>query len=69
MCSGWVPLGFQCRTVEVFQSLKITHRVVHEGNEVAEVVFYNPVLIPGEGEGDEGKMVLKETKRMCDVSD
>lgn len=61
-----VFVGFQCRTVEVFQALQIAHRVVHEGNEVAEVVFYNPVEV--DSPGSERKMVLRETKRMCDVS-
>jgi hypothetical protein len=55
--------GFQCRTVEVFQSLGIAHRVVHEGCEVAEVVFYNP-----DPDVDSGKGGLKETQRVVDVS-
>lgn len=56
-------IGFQCRTVEVFQSLGIAHRVVHEGCEVAEVVFYNPD--PNENAGKGG---LRETQRVVDVS-
>jgi 3-hydroxyisobutyrate dehydrogenase-like beta-hydroxyacid dehydrogenase len=36
--------GFQCRTVEVFQSFGIAHRVIAEGNELAEVVFYKCVM-------------------------
>lgn len=51
--------GFQCRTVEVFESLGIAHRVVHEGNEVAEIVFYDP------DPHDEAK--LKESYRMADT--
>lgn len=35
--------GFQCRTVEVFQSFGIAHRVIAEGNELTEVVFYKYV--------------------------
>ncbi|KAJ9097812.1 hypothetical protein QFC19_006680 [Naganishia cerealis] len=54
--------GFQCRTVEVFQSLGIAHRVLHEGCEVAEVVFYNP-----DPEEDGGKGGLKETQRVIDT--
>ncbi|KAJ9121028.1 hypothetical protein QFC24_005009 [Naganishia onofrii] len=54
--------GFQCRTVEVFQSLGIAHRVVHEGCEVAEVVFYNP-----DPDVDSGKGGLKETQRVVDT--
>ncbi|GHJ83841.1 hypothetical protein NliqN6_0243 [Naganishia liquefaciens] len=55
--------GFQCRTVEVFQSLGIAHRVVHEGCEVAEVVFYNP-----DPEENGGKGGLKETQRVVDTA-
>jgi phenol 2-monooxygenase len=35
--------GFQCRTIEVFQSFGIAHRVIAEGNELTEVVFYKYV--------------------------
>ncbi|KAJ9120208.1 hypothetical protein QFC22_003108 [Naganishia vaughanmartiniae] len=48
-------------TVEVFQSLGIAHRVVHEGCEVAEVVFYNP-----DPDVDSGKGGLRETQRVVD---
>lgn len=51
--------GFQCRTVEVFEALGIAHRVVHEGNEVAEIVFYDP------DPKDESN--LKESYRMPDT--
>ncbi|KAJ7263918.1 FAD binding domain-containing protein [Mycena rebaudengoi] len=34
--------GVQCRTIEVFQSFGMAERIQKEGNELAEIVFYNP---------------------------
>ncbi|KAJ6562415.1 FAD binding domain-containing protein [Mycena capillaripes] len=34
--------GVQCRTIEIFQSFGIADRIQKEGNELSEVVFYNP---------------------------
>ncbi|KAJ7321851.1 FAD binding domain-containing protein [Mycena albidolilacea] len=34
--------GVQCRTIEIFQSFGMADRIEKEGNELAEVVFYNP---------------------------
>ncbi|KAJ7121127.1 FAD binding domain-containing protein [Mycena epipterygia] len=34
--------GVQCRTIEVFQSFGMAERIQKEGNELSEVVFYNP---------------------------
>ncbi|KAF7342168.1 3-(3-hydroxy-phenyl)propionate hydroxylase [Mycena venus] len=34
--------GVQCRTIEIFQSFAIADRLQKEGNELSEVVFYNP---------------------------
>lgn len=34
--------GFHCRTIEVFQSFGIAHKIIEECNEVTEVSFYNP---------------------------
>ncbi|KAJ6481937.1 FAD binding domain-containing protein [Mycena sanguinolenta] len=34
--------GVQCRTIEIFQSFGIAERIEKEGNELSEVVFYNP---------------------------
>lgn len=55
--------GFQCRTVEVFEALDVAHRVVHEGNEVAEIVFYDPD--PNVKAGEQAGLV--ENHRMPDT--
>ncbi|KAJ6597524.1 FAD binding domain-containing protein [Mycena vulgaris] len=34
--------GVQCRTIEIFQSFGMAERIQKEGNELSEVVFYNP---------------------------
>ncbi|KAJ7481887.1 FAD binding domain-containing protein [Mycena latifolia] len=34
--------GVQCRTIEIFQSFGMAERIQREGNELSEVVFYNP---------------------------
>ncbi|KAJ7236871.1 FAD binding domain-containing protein [Mycena haematopus] len=34
--------GVQCRTIEIFQSFGMAERIGKEGNELSEVVFYNP---------------------------
>ncbi|KAJ7165334.1 FAD binding domain-containing protein [Mycena filopes] len=34
--------GVQCRTIEIFQSFGMAERIQMEGNELSEVVFYNP---------------------------
>ncbi|KAJ7628801.1 FAD binding domain-containing protein [Roridomyces roridus] len=49
--------GVQCRTIEIFQSFGIADGLRREGNELAEVVFYNP--------DKEGKLVL--TSRIPDT--
>ncbi|KAJ7768580.1 FAD binding domain-containing protein [Mycena maculata] len=42
--------GVQCRTIEIFQSFGMAERIQKEGNELSEVVFYNPdkngILVP-----------------------
>ncbi|KAJ7443884.1 FAD binding domain-containing protein [Mycena galericulata] len=49
--------GVQCRTIEVFQSFGMAERIQKEGNELSEVVFYNP--------DKEGKLV--PTSRIPDT--
>ncbi|KAJ7847822.1 FAD binding domain-containing protein [Mycena olivaceomarginata] len=34
--------GVQCRTIEIFQSFGMADKIEKEGNELSEVVFYNP---------------------------
>ncbi|KAJ6469125.1 FAD binding domain-containing protein [Mycena vitilis] len=49
--------GVQCRTIEIFQSFGMAERLQKEGNELSEVVFYNP--------DENGKLV--PTSRIADT--